>query len=277
MHRSARSRSIPTTLGAATQVVATLVALVLFGAACSDDTTTGPTAAGPITTNGDLTGSVTVFAASSLTDAFTALGTAFEAAHAGARVTFNFGASSSLREQILGGAPADVFASANQASVDKVIAAGDATTSSVFATNALEIATPPSNPGKVTGLGDFAEPNLLIGLCAEEVPCGQFGRQALAAAGVTPSVDTNAADARSLLTQIESGDLDAGLVYATDVQAAGKHVRGIEIPAAQNVRADYPITVLTTSTATRVAEAFVAFVASDAGQRILVSYGFGVG
>jgi molybdate transport system substrate-binding protein len=218
---------------------------------------------------------ITVFAAASLTEAFTELGKAFEADHPDAHVTFNFAASSALREQILAGAPADVFASANQSNVDQVISGGAASTSEVFATNLLEIAVPDGNPAGIIGLADFAKADLLIGLCAEEVPCGQFGRQALQKAGVTPSIDTNAPDVRALLTQVESGDLDAGIVYVTDVQAAGDAIDAIEIPADQNVRADYPIAELTKSANAAGAAAFVEFVESDAGQAILANYGFG--
>jgi molybdate transport system substrate-binding protein len=143
------------------------------------------------------------------------------------------------------------------------------------ATNQLQIAVPPDNPGNVTGLADFAKPDLLIGLCAEEVPCGQFGREALSRAAVEPSVDTNETDVRSLLTKIEAGDLDAGIVYRTDVLAAGDKVRGIDIPAEQNIVAVYPIAVLAASKNHTAAGAFVSYVRSATGQSILQSFGFG--
>ena len=211
------------------------------------------------------TGSITVFAAASLTDAFTELGSAFEDANPGTTVELNFGASSALREQILAGAPADVFASANTSNMDQVVDAGAAADPEAFVSNQLQIATPAGNAAGITGLADFADADLLIGLCAEEVPCGQFGREALANAGVTPSIDTNAPDVRALLTQIESGDLDAGIVYRTDVLAAGDAVEGIEIPPDENVVASYPIAVLTAAGNPEVAEAFVAFVPLRAG------------
>ena len=218
---------------------------------------------------------ITVFAASSLTGAFTKLGTAFGDANPGATVTFNFAASSALREQILSGAPADVFASASTSNMDKVVDGGAATEPKSFVTNLLQIAVPKGNAKGVTGLADFAKADLLIGLCAEEVPCGQFGREALANAGVEPSMDTNEPDVKSLLTKIEAGDLDAGIVYVTDVLAAGDAVDGIDIPADQNVTATYPIARLTDSRNGTVADAFVTFVLSDEGQKILESYGFG--
>ena len=140
--------------------------------------------------------------------------------------------------------------------------------------NQLQIAVPPGNSAGVTGLADFANAALLIGLCAEEVPCGEFGREALANAGVTPSIDTNEPDVRSLLTKIEADELDAGIVYVTDVQSAGDAVEGIDIPAEDNVTATYPIAALTDAGNREVAAAFVAFVLSDEGQEILTSYGF---
>jgi molybdate transport system substrate-binding protein len=222
-----------------------------------------------------LAGSITVFAAASLTDAFGEIADEFEAANPGVSVESNFGASSALREQILAGAPADVFASANLSNMDQVVeadaAAGDART---FATNRLEIVVPAGNPADVTGLAAFGDDDLLVGLCAAEVPCGDLGREALANAGVTPAVDTEEPDVRSLLTKVEAGELDAGLVYATDVLAAGDAVEGIEIPAADNVVAEYPIATLAEGGAAEVADAFVAYVLSDAGQDILASYGF---
>jgi molybdate transport system substrate-binding protein len=219
-------------------------------------------------------GDIAVFAAASLTDAFTELGTTFESENPGASVEFNFGASSALREQILAGAPADVFAAANTSNMDQVVEGGAASDPQDFVTNLLEIAVLAGNEAGVTGLDDFAKADLLIGLCAEEVPCGEFGREALANAGVTPSIDTNEPDVRSLLTKIEAGDLDAGIVYVTDVMAAGDTVEGVEIPADDNVVATYPIAALTDSANPDAADAFVEFVLSDEGQEILRSYGF---
>ena len=185
-----------------------------------------------------------MFAAASLTDAFEEVGTAFEAANPGRTVEFNFAASSALREQILAGAPADVFASANTSNMDQVVEGGAAAEPETFVKNLLQIAVPAGNPAGVTGLADFANADLLIGLCAEEVPCGEFGREALANAGVTPSIDTNEPDVRSLLTKVEAGELDAGIVYVTDVLSAGDAVEGIDIPADDNVIATYPIAAL---------------------------------
>jgi len=218
---------------------------------------------------------VRVSAAASLTDAFAEIETAFEAAYPGNDVVLNFAGSSALREQIIEGAPADVFASANMSNMDSVVAAGEvAGEPRVFASNLLEIAVAPGNPAGVTGLADFSRPGLLIGLCAEGVPCGNFGRQALEKAGVVPSIDSNEPDVRALLTKIELGELDAGIVYVTDVASAGGRVEGIEIPASDNVVARYPIAALVSAPNPRGADAFVEFVLSDAGQAILSRYGF---
>jgi molybdate transport system substrate-binding protein len=192
----------------------------------------------------------------------------------GTSVELNFAASSALREQILEGAPADVFASANESNMDQVVEADEASDPAIFVLNELQIAVPAGNDAGVTGLADFGRDELLVGLCAEEVPCGQFGREALANAGVAPAQDTDEADVRSLLSKVEAGDLDAGLVYRTDVLAAGDAVEGIDVPAEDNVVAAYPIAVLTRSSAPEVAEAFVAFLLAADGQAILESYGF---
>ena len=217
-------------------------------------------------------GTVTVFAAASLTDAFTEMAGAFEQS-AGVDVQLNFGPSSALRNQILEGAPADVFAPADEANMEAVVEGGEAEDPTVFARNRLEIAVPAGNPGAVEGRGDFADPDLLIGLCAEEVPCGRLAREVLARAGVEPAVDTNEPDVRALLTKIASGDLDAGLVYRTDVRAAGSDVDGIGVPG-RAVETLYPISVLERADDSEPAAVFVDFVLSDAGQAILRDAGF---
>ena len=260
--------------------LATALALVAPGCGGDDEedgaahASSAPTAPAPSTAAG-VSGAVTVFAATSLTDAFTEIGRAFEEANPGASVEFNFAASSALATQVTEGAPADVFASADEANMKKVTDAGAAQGSAqVFARNRLAIAVPSDNPGGVTGLADFAKADLTIALCAEEVPCGRFGRQVLQKAGVTPSLDTNEPDVRSLLTKVEEGEVDAGLVYRTDVQAAEDRVRGIEIPEEQNVVATYPIAALAESDAPEAAGAFVEFVRAGDGQAVLEEHGF---
>lgn len=234
---------------------------------------TGIVACGGDDTAGDR--SITVFAAASLTDAFADVAEAFESANEGVSVELSFAASSALREQILGGAPADLFASADQSNMDELVRAGEVEAPAVFATNRLQIVVPAGNPAGVTGLRDFARSELLVGLCAEEVPCGDLAREALAAAGVTPAPDTNEADVRALVTKVEAAELDAGLVYVTDVVSAGDRVEGIEAPTGADVAAAYPIGTVTSSESREVADAFVAFVLGEQGQAILEQYGFG--
>ena len=223
---------------------------------------------------GDADREVLVSAAASLTDAFGEMEAAFEAVNPEIDVLLNFASSSTLREQILEGAPVDVYASANTANMDLVIAAGGAEEDVTFVTNSLQIAVPEGNPGEIVGLEDFSNPDLLIGLCVAGVPCGEFGREALRRAGVVPEVDTEEPNVRALLTKIESGELDAGIIYLTDVQSS-EAIEGIEIPREFNVVAEYPIAVLANAPHPRQAEAFLKFVLSEEGQAILQSYGFG--
>ena len=218
---------------------------------------------------------VLVSAAASLTDAFAAIEAAFEELHPDIDIVLNVGGSSALREQLLAGAPADVFASANQANMDRVVAAGLVTGNAInFATNGLEIAVPSGNPADVAGLCDFDNDALLIGLCAAAVPCGDFARTALASAGIEPAVDTNEPTVRALLTKIEAGELDAGIVYASDVATSRGRVDGIPIAAEHNVVARYPIAVLSAGRNGIDAETFVDFVTSPEGRQILSNNGF---
>jgi len=218
---------------------------------------------------------VLVSAASSLTEAFTEMETVFESANPEIDVVLNVGGSSALREQILAGAPADVFASANTSNMELVADAGDVEGEpAIFARNRLEIAVPVGNSADVTGLTDFARTELLIGLCAEGVPCGDYGRRALQNAGVIPAVDTEEPNVRALLTKIEVGELDAGIVYETDVVAAAGDVEGVVILTGDNVLADYSIAALSEAPNAEGAADFVAFVLSEKGRAILTGHGF---
>jgi molybdate transport system substrate-binding protein len=253
--------------------VALCVGTVALTACGNDDGDTADAAGQSPATS--LDGTITVLAAASLTDAFTEAADAFETDHPDVTVELNLAGSHALREQILAGAPADVFASANQSNMDQVAEAGEVEgTPQTLAHNSLEIVVPADNPGGVEGLADFADAGLLIGLCAAEVPCGEFGREALGNAGVTPQPDTDEPDVRSLLTKVETGELDAGIVYRTDVLAAGDAVEGIPIPSEDNVVADYPVAALAGAGEPTIAAAFIEFLLSDDGQAILVSHGF---
>lgn len=219
---------------------------------------------------------ILVSAAASLSDAFADIEAAFEASHRDFDVVLNFGGSATLREQILGGAPVDVFASADLANVERVGAAGDlASEPRVFARNELRIAVPAGNPAGVADLADFGASELLIGLCAASVPCGELGRRALSNAGVTPAVDAVEPNVRALLTKIEIGELDAGLVYATDVVSRRGRVEGLAFPGAEAIVAEYAVAELRTARNPAGAAAFVAFVMSERAQRILAQHGFG--
>jgi molybdate transport system substrate-binding protein len=239
------------------------------GARGGETTTTGAA------TGTSLQGELLVSAAASLADAFAELGSEFEATHPGVDVHLNLGGSASLRQQVLEGAPADVFASADTANMARVVDAGETTGDPViFARNRMEIAVPAGNPARITGLDDFANDELLIGLCAEQVPCGAYAREVLKNAGVTPSVDSNEPDVRALLTKVEAGELDAGITYLTDVLSTGGGVEGLAVPEDVNVVADYPISTLAGAPNPEVAARFVAFVLSGQGQAILDGYGF---
>lgn len=217
---------------------------------------------------------IVVSAAASLAEAFGEIEDEFERANPDVDVVLNTGGSSALREQILAGVAADVFASANAANMDQVVSAGDVEGEpKLLATNSLEIGVPAGNPAGVTGISDFSRDDLFIGLCAVEVPCGSFAREALERSGVDPAIDTEEPDVRALLTKLEVGELDAGIVYVTDV-IASPMVDGIAIPAEFNVAADYFIAVLGRSRHPRLAEDFVEFALSDAGQAILAGFGF---
>ncbi|MEV0676389.1 molybdate ABC transporter substrate-binding protein [Actinosynnema sp. NPDC050436] len=246
--------------------LALAVAACLAGCGASDR---------PTTPDGAVTGDVTVFAAASLTEVFTALGKGFETAHPGTRVRFNFAGSSALARQITEGAPADVFASAAPATMQQVVDAGAVTAPPVvFARNRLQIAVPRGNPGKVTGLADFARPEAVVALCAEQVPCGAAAKKAFEAAGVTPRPDTLEQDVKAVLTKVRLGEADAALVYRTDVRSAGGDVEGIEFPEADRAVNDYPIAPPAKAPNAAGATAFVAYVRSDAGRAALAGAGF---
>jgi molybdate transport system substrate-binding protein len=253
--------------------VALLVGLVFVAVACGGDD--DDPAAAPTTSAPALSGDITVFAAASLTDAFEKLGPQFEAEHPGTSVKFNFAASSELATQIEEGAPADVFASADETNAQKVVDAGNARgTPVVFAHNKLEIAVEQGNPKGITDLASLANPDLVVVLCAPEVPCGKYADQALQQANVTVSPKSRGESVKATLSLVESGEADAAIVYVTDVKASGK-VDGVEIPDNQNVVATLPIVALKDAGNRGVAQAWVDYMSSDAAQRVLQNdYGF---
>jgi molybdate transport system substrate-binding protein len=247
-------------------VVARLVAALAVAAACA-------TACGGSSSAGSK-GTVNVFAAASLTEAFTTLGKQFEAAHPGVKVVFNFGPSSGLAQQINEGAPADVFASASTKNMDQVVASGGASTSTPFAKNVMEIAVPPSNPAHVASVNDLAKSGVTLAVCQAQVPCGVTAKRVFANAGVTVKPVTQELDVKSVLTKVELGEVDAGVVYVTDVRAAGSKVEGVPIPAGINASTTYPIAALTKAHNASAARAFVSHVLSADGVAVLTADGF---
>ncbi|ASU82362.1 molybdate ABC transporter substrate-binding protein [Nocardiopsis gilva YIM 90087] len=218
---------------------------------------------------------LTVFAAASLTDTFTELGQRFEDTHPGTTVDFNFAGSSTLAQQIDAGAPADVFASANPATMDQVVDGGrTADPPAVFARNTLRIAVPPGNPAGVEGLDDLADPDVTVALCAEQVPCGAAARTALDAAGVEVVPSSEEEDVRAALTKVTLGEVDAALVYATDIIAAGDAVEGVDVAVAEEAVNDYPIAPLSDASEPELARSWIDLVRSPEGEKVLSDAGF---
>ena len=253
--------------------VATVLAavLVLAVSACG---TSAPSGRSAPPSGHRITGQITVFAAASLTESFTALGKQFEAAHPGTMVTFNFGPSSGLAEQINQGAPADVFASASTKNMDQVKAAGNAIDPTPFAANMMEIAVPADNPAKISTLSDLAASGVKVALCQPQVPCGTVAAAVFENARLTVTPVSLEADVKSVLAKVSLGEVDAGVVYVTDVKAAGDKVQGIEIPSDVNVSTAYPIATLKAAPNAATATAFVRYVLSSAGSAVLSQAGF---
>jgi molybdate transport system substrate-binding protein len=247
---------------------------LLAGCGSSSGGSSAGSSGGTSTTSSTASGNITVLAAASLTEAFTTLGHAFEAAHPGSRVVFSFGASSTLATQILQGAPADVFASAAAKNMDQVISGKAAAASSTFARNVMEIAVPPDNPAHITSVADLARPGVKVALCAAVVPCGTGARQVFTRAGVKVTPVTEEADVKSTLTKVELGEVDAGVVYVTDVRSAAGKVTGITVPADVNASTAYPIAALTGSKDPTLAKEFVDYVLSADGTAVLAAAGF---
>jgi len=242
----------------------------------SGGTGAGDTAGGtaPGSAAPSVAGRITVLAASSLTASFSTLGTLFEAAHPGVEVTLGFAASSALATQITSGAPADVFASASPTTMDAVVGAGAAADPTVFAKNVMAIAVPPANPGKVTGVSSLAGAGVTTALCQPQVPCGATAQKVFANAKVAVRPVTLEPDVKSVLSKVQLGEVDAGVVYVTDVLAAGDKVVGMAIPDEVNASTSYPIAALTGSANAATAAAFVDYVLSPAGTGVLAAAGF---
>lgn len=255
----------------------TLLLPVLLTACATGASDADPTASTEPSARAEpqLEGELTVFAAASLKAAFDELADQFEAAHPGVSVSpISYDGSSTLATQIIEGASVDVFASADEKNMQKVVDAGLATGAALFATNVLTLVTPAGNPADITGLADLANPDLTVVLCAAEVPCGAASATLLENAGITASVDSYEQNVTAVLTKIASGEADAGLVYVTDA-ATTDDVDTVTTDGADEVVNRYPIVALTGAPDPEVAAAFVAFVLSDSGRAVLSGLGFG--
>jgi molybdate transport system substrate-binding protein len=249
-------------MGRKLTLAAVVAALSLVSTACSTASSGNDDSAPP---------TITVAAAASLTDVFDAIGAEFTQA-TGIPVTFSFAASSAIAEQIRGGAPLDVFASAGKASMEPLVAEQLVTGVADFATNSLVIAVPVGNPAAVTGLGDLSR--VSVAVCQEQVPCGAatvklFEQNALA---VTPV--TFEPDVRSVLTKVETDEVDAGIVYVTDVATAGDLVAGVTIPSDSNVTTLNQAAIVAASDNAEAAAAFIAFLNGPEAQAALAAAGF---
>jgi molybdate transport system substrate-binding protein len=220
-------------------------------------------------------GTLIVFAAASLAETFDQVETKIERLYPSLDVVMNYGGSSALATQIVEGAPADVFVSASAEAMEPIVDAGLTAHPVDLATNSLVIAVPPGNQGRVSGLPDLANPDLTIALCAVEVPCGALAARVLEAAGVQPSVDSYEQDATAVLTKVELDEVDAALVYRTDVLAAGDRVEGIEFPGAEDATTLYQYAGLTTSANPTAASAFTQYLRGEWMRELLKKVGFG--
>jgi len=245
------------------RLVAAVVAAVIIGGC------TSPTAGSPQINE------VTVFAAASLTDAFNKAGDEFAKTNARVRFIFNFGSSSTLATQITNGAPADVFASADEADMQKAVDAKLTDGApALFAGNRLAIVVAAGNPKQVASLADLARPGLVVVLAAPTVPAGKYALDSLAKAGVSVTPASQELDVRSVLNKVALGEADAGIVYVTDVLSAGARVGSVAIPEQQQVVARYPIAVMTGAKSRQLARAFVDYLVGEDGQRLLAGFGF---
>jgi len=218
---------------------------------------------------------INVFAAASLTDAFAQAGDEFAKTNTRVRFVFNFGSSSTLATQITNGAPADVFASADEANMQKIVEAKlNDGAPSLFASNRLAIVVAPANPKNVSSLADLTRPGLVVVLAAPTVPAGKYALDSLTKAGVKVTPASQELDVRSVLNKVALGEADAGIVYVTDVLSAGARVSSVAVPEEQQVVARYPIAVVAGARSPELARAFVNYLVSVEGQRLLAGFGF---
>jgi molybdate transport system substrate-binding protein len=245
--------------------IAIITAVALLTGAC----------ASPSPTVSPRVNDLTVFAAASLTDGFTKAGDEFARSNARVRFLFSFGSSSTLATQITNGAPADIFASADETNMQKVVDADQADgTPMAFATNRLAIAVAPGNPKKIAGLVDLARPDVVVVLAAPTVPAGKYALEALTKAGVAAKPASLEVDVRAVLNKVSLGEADAGIVYVSDVKSVAARVTGVAIPDQHQIVARYPIAVVKGTKNQDLAHRFVDYLVSPAGQSVLGTFGF---
>jgi molybdate transport system substrate-binding protein len=259
-----------------------LAALALFAGACSSSDepstkTNAPSASAPAPRgSGGSGGALTVYAAASLTESFTALGKQFEAKHPGVSVKFSFAGSSTLVQQLTNGAKADVFASADQANMDKAVQAGVIDgLAAPFASNKLTIAVAPGNPKGIKSFADLAKSGLTVVTCAAQVPCGAATKKVEQNTGVTLKPASEESDVKQVLAKVQSGDADAGLVYVTDAKSAAGKVQQVNFPEASGTLNTYPIGIVKGSAQAALAKEFEDFVMGPEGKDELSKDGFG--
>ena len=253
--------------------VACAASAVLVLAACGSSA--GGSSSGASAASGKPSGQLVVFAATSLTDAFAKIGAQFEKANPGVTVKFNYDGSSTLATQITQGAPADVFASAAPANMSTVTDGGDATgTPQVFTRNTAEIMVESGNPKHIESVKDLADDKIKVAVCAPEVPCGALAQEVFKNAGVTVKPVSEETNVGGVVTKVTLGEVDAGVVYVTDVKENGAKASGVTIPADQNSITDYPIVQVKGAPNVTAAKAFISYVLGPNGQKVLASFGF---
>ncbi|MDN4614776.1 molybdate ABC transporter substrate-binding protein [Leifsonia sp. F6_8S_P_1B] len=264
------------TLTALLAAGAAAAALVLAGCASAADAPAASPTGGTGSSSSEVGGTITVFAAASLTSTFTELGKRFEQAHPGSTVTFSFAGSSDLVTQLSEGAPADVFASADETNMQKAQKAGVIDGDPVdFATNVLAIAVPPGNPARIGSFADLAKPGVKTVVCAPQVPCGSATAKVESSSGVTLSPVSQESSVTDVLGKVESGEADAGVVYATDVTGAGDKVESVPFPEAEGAVNTYPIAPIVDGPNAKGARAFIDYVTGADGRAVLKAAGFG--
>ena len=251
------------TRGVPLALVATSGVLLSALAGCSSDTTSTTPSGGDTT--------LTVAAASSLTEVMPTIGSAFTRDNPGVRVQFSFAGSQDIAAQVDAGAPLDAVALAGLGALEPITSQVGTTT--LFTTNLLTIIVPPDNPKAVTSLTDLAD--VRVSLAAPDVPAGQYAREALDKAGVSVTPVSEEPDVKSVVSRVSLGGADAGIVYVTDAEAAVGEVDAVPIPRAANVISTYPAATVTRSAHAGQAQSFVDFLRSDTAQRLLRQAGFG--